>query len=261
MQLLAESLVLAVCGGVAGVALAAVMLRIGMPLLAALPFTATVTLDLRILAFATGISLFVAVLVGMLPALRLSTGTGAVALNDVSRGATARNDRARRLSVAAEVAMSVVLLCGALLLFKSLARLQQVDVGARIDRVITMAVDLPWARYPTGHHWAAFYPRLTSRATAYGPSSIRPSRLRAPASKPPGPDVAASKLAWSSRLTRPSAASPSTSTVCATPVRLASHSTTSPPLRQATDCTREPSDSVVSRRCAPAPAAMPRITW
>jgi putative ABC transport system permease protein len=44
--------------------------------------------------------------------------------------------------------------------------LQQVDVGARIDRVITMAIDLPWARYPTGHHSAAFYPQLIERVTA-----------------------------------------------------------------------------------------------
>ena len=39
--------------------------------------------------------------------------------------------------------MSVVLICGAFLLFKSLLRLQQVDIGARIDHVITMSLDLP----------------------------------------------------------------------------------------------------------------------
>jgi putative ABC transport system permease protein len=58
------------------------------------------------------------------------------------------------------------LVCSALLLFKSLARLQQVDIGARIDRVVTMAIDLPWARYPTGHHSAAFYPQLVERVKA-----------------------------------------------------------------------------------------------
>ena len=62
--------------------------------------------------------------------------------------------------------MSVVLICGALLLFKSLARLQQVDIGARIDRVITMAIDLPYERYPSGHHLAAFYPLLVEQIQA-----------------------------------------------------------------------------------------------
>ena len=62
--------------------------------------------------------------------------------------------------------MSVILICGACLLFQSLLRLQQVDVGARLDRVITMALDLPWERYPTGAHSAAFYPQLVERLEA-----------------------------------------------------------------------------------------------
>ncbi len=67
------------------------------------------------------------------------------------RSTTRRADRRARTtacaapSSAAEVAVSVVLICGAALLFKSLVRMQQVDIGARIDRVITMAIDLPYA--------------------------------------------------------------------------------------------------------------------
>ena len=60
----------------------------------------------------------------------------------------------------------MILICGAFLLFKSLANLQQVDIGARIDRVITMSIDLPHARYPSGHHLAAFYPMLVERLQA-----------------------------------------------------------------------------------------------
>ena len=166
VQLLVESLVLAVLGAIAGVALAAVLLRIGVPLVAALPFTAEVAINMRVLAFATAAALTVAVMVGMLPAIRMSTGSAAAALNDAARGSSRGNDRTRRALVAAEVAVSVVLLCGAFLLFKSLARLQQVDIGARIDRVITMAVDLPRDRYPSGHHLAAFYPLLVERVKA-----------------------------------------------------------------------------------------------
>jgi predicted permease len=166
MQLLVESLVLGVVGGLAGIALAAALLEIALPLVAALPFTAEVALDLRVLAFATGAALFVAVLVGVLPAIRMSTASEAVALNDAARGSSRGNDRTRRLIVAVEVAVSVILICGALLLFKSLVRMQHVEIGARLDRVITMAIDLPWARYPTGHHWAAFYPPLMERVKA-----------------------------------------------------------------------------------------------
>ena len=165
VQLLMESLVLAVLGGAAGVALAAGLLNVAVPLMGALPFTAEVALNLRVLAFASSAALGVAVLVGVLPALRLSAGS-AVSLNDAARGSSRGQDRTRRTIVAAEVAVSVVLICGALLLFKSLARLQQVNVGARIDRILTMAIDLPHARYPSGHHLSAFYPLLIDRIEA-----------------------------------------------------------------------------------------------
>ena len=166
MQLLAETLVLGVIGGGAGVALAAGLLEIGLPLVAALPFTAEVTLDVRVLAFATAAALLVSIVVGVLPAMRMSAAPEAAALNDAARGSSRANDRARRLIVGGEVAVSVMLICGALLLFKSLARMQQVDIGARIERVVTMEINLPWARYPTGHHWAAFYPPLMERVNA-----------------------------------------------------------------------------------------------
>ncbi len=165
-QLLVESLVLGSLGGLAGVALAALLIEAAVPLVPGMPFTAEVTLNLRVLAVATATAMVVSILVGLLPAMKASMRSAATALNDASRGSSAGTDRARRTIVAAEVAVSVVLICGALLLFKSLARLQQVDIGARIDRVITMAVDLPYERYPSGDHRAAFYPLLIERIQA-----------------------------------------------------------------------------------------------
>lgn len=165
-QLLVESLVLATLGGAAGIGLAAALITVAAPLIPGLPFTSEITLNLRVLAFAATAGLAVSVLVGLLPAIRLSAGSTATALNNASRGSSGANDRARRAIVAAEVAVSVVLICGAALLFESLERMQQVDVGARIDRVITMAIDLPYARYPSGHHLAAFYPVLIERLRA-----------------------------------------------------------------------------------------------
>ena len=165
-QLLVESLVLGSLGGLAGIGLAALLIEAAVPLVPAMPFTAEVTLNLRVLAFATATAVVVSVLVGVLPAMKESLATAARALNEASRGSSTSTDRARRTIVAIEVAVSVVLICGALLLFKSLARLQQVDIGARIDRVITMAVDLPYERYPSGHHLVAFYPLLIERLQA-----------------------------------------------------------------------------------------------
>jgi predicted permease len=165
-QLLVESLVLGCLGGLAGIGLAALLIEVAVPFVPAMPFTAEVTLNLRVLAFATVTAVVVSVLVGLLPAMKESLATAARALNEASRGSSTATDRTRRTIVALEVAVSVVLICGALLLFKSLARLQQVDIGARIDRVITMAIDLPYERYPSGHHLAAFYPLLIERLQA-----------------------------------------------------------------------------------------------
>lgn len=165
-QLLVESLVLGLAGGAAGVGVAAVLVRVAMPLLPPMPFTADVVLDLRVLAFATTVAVGAAVLVGLLPAIRLSRGPAAETLNAASRGSSGAHDATRRTIVAVEVAVSVVLLCGATLLFQSLTRLRQVDVGARLDGVVTMSVDLPRDRYPNGDALAAFYPVITERVQA-----------------------------------------------------------------------------------------------
>ena len=166
-QLLTESLVLGACGGIAGVALAALLIRTAVPLLPVdLPFTADVALNVRVLLFASTVALAVSAIVGVLPAFRLSRGSAAEALNSTSRGSSGQHDRLRRTIVGAEVAASFVLICCAVLLFQSLVRLQNVDIGARVDNVVTMSIDLPWSRYPDGNHWAAFYPRLIERVRA-----------------------------------------------------------------------------------------------
>lgn len=164
-QLLTESLLLGLLGGTAGVALAALLVRAAVPFLPA-PFTADIGLDGRVLSFAVAVTLAVSALVGTLPALRLAHGPATAALQAASRGSTGAHDRTRRSIVAAEVALSVVLLAGGFLLFTSLARLQRVDVGTRLDDVVTMAVDVPRDRYPDGAAIAAFYPTLVARVQA-----------------------------------------------------------------------------------------------
>jgi len=164
VQLLTESLVLCILGGVAGVALGALLLHTAAPLVAAaLPFTADLSMDLRVLGFAAIAVMAVLILAGLLPSLQTSFGTLSNALNQSPRGSSGSNAAVRRTIVIAEVAASVVLICGAALLFKSLEKLQQVDAGVRIDHVITMSTDLPSAAYPSPASAARFYEAVVQR--------------------------------------------------------------------------------------------------
>ncbi len=166
-QLLAETLALCLAGGAAGIAVALMLIPAAVKLLGpSLPFTAHVTLDLRVLAFAGGAALAVTLLTGVLPALRTSFSEPARAMNAAARGSSRPHERLRRAIVAGEVAVSVVLISGALLLFRSLLNLQAVDTGVRTADVITGVVALPEATYPTAEKAALFYRSLAERVNA-----------------------------------------------------------------------------------------------
>lgn len=163
-QLLTESLVLCLLGGVAGVAFGALLLRVAKPLVAAsLPFTADLRMDLRVFGFATIAAMTVLILTGLLPSLQTSFSKLSYALNEAARGSSGSSGAVRRTIVIAEVAASVVLICGAALLFKSLAKLQQVDAGVQIDHIITMSADLPSAAYPSPEKAVSFYQAVIRR--------------------------------------------------------------------------------------------------
>ena len=149
-QLLAESLALCVLGGAAGIALAYGLLRAARPLLVlSLPATAEVGLNPLVLAFAAAIVLGVSLLVGILPSLRASSGTLSAFLNQATRGSSGSRAVLRRIIVIGEVAVSLLLICGASLLFRSLLNLQNGDAGVRIENVIATSVELPDRAYPT----------------------------------------------------------------------------------------------------------------
>jgi len=166
-QLLTESLVLCLLGGAAGVAVAYLLLDAAAPLMAAsLPFTADLSLDLRVLGFAAAAVMAVLILAGLLPSLQTSFSKLSDSLNQAARGSSGSSAAVRRTIVIGEVAASVVLICGAALLFKSLANLQQVDAGVRIDHVITMSADLPSTAYPSPESAARFYEAVVQRLRA-----------------------------------------------------------------------------------------------
>lgn len=163
-QLLTESLVLGAAGGVAGIALASALLQAAVPLLPiAIPYTADITLNTDVLLFAIAAVLVVSALVGVLPAIRLSKQSAASGLQVASRGSTGGDAAVRRAIVAAEVALSLVLICGSVLLVKSLVRLQQVDIGVQAAHLLTMSVDLSRERYPTRPRLTAFYRTVVER--------------------------------------------------------------------------------------------------
>ena len=166
-QLLTESLALSVLGGAAGLAVAWLLIHAAMPLLSAsLPFTADLSMDLRVFGFATAAVMLVLILAGLLPSLQTSFNRLSGWLNQAGRGSSRSSAVVRRTIVIAEVATSFVLVCGAGLLFKSLARLQQVDAGVRIDHVITMSVDLPTAAYPDPQKATRFFEEVVERVRA-----------------------------------------------------------------------------------------------
>jgi putative ABC transport system permease protein len=165
-QLLTESLVLCLLGGMVGVGLAYLLIEAALPLMGrSLPATASVALDLRVLGFAAAATVGVSLLVGLLPSLQLSSGRLAQGLNLATRGSSSR-EGVRRVIVVAEVAVSLVLICGALLLFQSLLKLQRVDAGVRIDNVITMSADLSPASYPDPERACRFIEQIVGRLEA-----------------------------------------------------------------------------------------------
>ncbi|MGE0040988.1 MAG: ABC transporter permease [Vicinamibacterales bacterium] len=162
-QLLVESLVLALAGSLAGLALAAGALRVLVSLApASLPPLAPIALDGRVVAFALGLGVITTLLFGLAPALRALGVNLVESLREGSQQATVggRRQRLRGLLVSAEVALAVVLVIGAGLMVRSLAALGRVDLGFDPAHVLTMRLSLPPASYDSPEKVVDFYQRL-----------------------------------------------------------------------------------------------------
>ena len=157
-QLVTESLVLALCGGGLGIGLAHGAVR-GLVALAPRELVggAAIAIDLRILGFAAALSLVTGIVFGLAPALAASRAGLVSGLRAGGRGSIGSHGGLRRGLVAAEVALSVALLAGAGLLFRSLIGLQGVDPGLDPAGVLTFRVSLPGARYPDPAKRVQFY--------------------------------------------------------------------------------------------------------
>jgi predicted permease len=163
-QLLAETLLVALVGGALGTLLA--YAATGALASARLPLPLPVALDVqpdpRVLAFAVAVSLLTGLALGLLPSLAAARGDVVSGLKD---GAPARfgRGRLRGAFVVAQVALSLVLLCGAFLFLRGLGRAAAIDPGFDGGPVLAVPVDLVLSGYDEART-VAFEGRLRERA-------------------------------------------------------------------------------------------------
>lgn len=151
-QNLTESLLLSVAGGLFGLALASVVLRIGLSFLPeTLPRIGSISIDWKVAVFALLLAILTGLFCGLAPALAAARTGVNEALKEGGRTGTggAGNARLRSALVIAELAVALVLLSGAGLLLRSFEKLQQVDLGFRTDHVLTASYSLPRQQYST----------------------------------------------------------------------------------------------------------------
>jgi putative ABC transport system permease protein len=162
-QMLAESLILTSLGGLAGLALAVVVIRGLVRLMpAAMLAGATVGLSGPALLFTAAVVLLSTFLFGLAPASGPAKADLQLELKDGGRTASggASQARWRVILVVAEISLALVLLVGAGLMMKSLFRLLSVDAGIRTEHVLTMQIDLRTAQYDKDPAILNFWDRL-----------------------------------------------------------------------------------------------------
>jgi len=159
-QAVTESVLLSVLGGGAGCWVAYALLRLFVSIAPeGIPHLQQAVLDHRVLLFALGISVVSGLLFGLLPALHIPP---ADSLTGKEARATTRNVL-RQTLVAAQIAISVILLAGAGLLLRSLHNLQSVYLGMDTENVLIAKVTLGGSRYPDTARQIAFFNELEPR--------------------------------------------------------------------------------------------------
>jgi predicted permease len=167
-QLLTESLILSLGGGVAGLLLAhwgvRALVLIGPDILA----STDIVIDGRVLLFTLGIAVASGLLFGLAPAFQAGRHDIQKTLREGGRGS--RTDRSghslRRLLIAGEFALALILLTGAGLMIQSISHLSQVDPGFKPDNLLTAFVQIPPARYQERESQAVFYEQLLQELEA-----------------------------------------------------------------------------------------------
>ncbi len=158
-QLLVESLLLALIGGAAGLLIGHWSVSLLRALKPDIPHLNEIGLSTPVLGFTLGVSILTGIIFGLVPALQMTR----IQLNDAlkasgtSQGLSAEGGRTRDALVVAEVALSLVLLAGAVLLIRSFARFTGLDPGFDPHHLLRFSVVLPQAKYAKHSQVEEFY--------------------------------------------------------------------------------------------------------
>ena len=151
-QALLESLVLSVTGGLVGLFIAAVALRLGVSLLPeTLPLIANIGLDWTVVGFAFALAIVTGVVCGLVPAFAAIRTSVNETLKEGGRTGTSGGGHARLRSglVIAEIAIAIVLLAASGLLLRSFEKMRETDLGYRPDHSLVAGYSLPRKEYAT----------------------------------------------------------------------------------------------------------------
>jgi putative ABC transport system permease protein len=168
-QMLTESLLLSVGGGAVGVLFAVWGLDLFVWLLPAnTPRLSAIRIDATVLSFSLLLSLATGLLFGLVPALTAARPdlNGLLKEGGKASGGGAHLKRTLNVLVVAEIALACVLLIGAGLAANSFVRVQQVEPGFNVERVLTMRLQVPENRYTTMSELNGFYQRALERLAA-----------------------------------------------------------------------------------------------
>ena len=164
-QLVTETVLLAVVGGLLGLGLAAGLLRVFVLVAPAnFPRLSAISLDGRVLAFSMVVAGLTGLIAAVVPALHAARSQPSDALREGSRGATAGRARMMsRLLVMGEIAMAVMLVAAAGLTIRSLQHLMRQDLGLNTSGVLTFTVGITDARQNDNEALTRFFETLESR--------------------------------------------------------------------------------------------------
>jgi putative ABC transport system permease protein len=189
-QFVTEGILLAFCGAVLGVALSFAGVRfVQLTNAGGIPRADEIAMDWRVLFFTLGTSLVTGVLFGLAPLAPLLVSGISESLKDTAGSTTAAAGAQifRRVLVAGELAMALVLLIGCGLMLRAFWKLQEVHTGLRAADVLTMRVSLPGGTYTDNARitdlWTRFESRLTnlpgvqSAALVSGLAPLRPPNM------------------------------------------------------------------------------------
>src|SRR5262245_14276947 len=169
-QLLVESVMMSVLGGVLGLGIGLLGVRWfdAATLPSGRPYWHEFTMDFRVFGYFAAISIFTGILFGLAPALQVSKSNVSENLKEGGRGGGGGR-RAGRMTDAllvGQIALTIVLLVGAGLMIRSFLIAQQFDIGVNTENLVSVQLTLPNARYPQPADRVAFHDRMMERLEA-----------------------------------------------------------------------------------------------